>query len=240
MSAYALLGATGQVGNCILQVLSEDPSRKIQAFVRSKAKLQRMSPEICSSPNLMVFEGNLSDIHVLQQCISGTRAVFLAIAASVTRPGTRTSQDQVQAVVAALEAIRKKESNASLPTLVMLSSAETEDKFSREIPWPIRKILFAANYHIYLDLIKAEKYLRARDEWITTVAVKPGGLSHDIRRGHILSVEGQQTFVSYPDLAAAMVEAAEDRDGRWDGKSVSVRSHGKLLDVEKAMNAKLG
>ena len=227
MSTYALLGATGQVGNCVLQVLAEDPDRKIHAFVRSRSKLERMSPDICSSPNLTIFEGDISNIDVLQKCITGTRAVVLAVAASVTAPGIRTSQDQAQAVVSALEAIRKQDPNARLPKCIMLSSSETDDKFSESIPWPIRKMLFAANYYIYLDLIEAEKYLRAREDWITTVVMKPGGLSNDIRRGHVLSMESQQTFLSFLDLAAGMVEVAEEGEGKWDGKSVSVLSHGK-------------
>lgn len=129
--------------------------------------------------------------------------------------------------MAALDAMRKQEPNAKLPTLIMLSSSETDEKLSESIPWPIRKMLFASNYHIYIDLIEAEKYLRAREDWITTVFMKPGGLSNDIRGGHILSTEDQQTFLSYLDLAAGMVEVAEEGDGRFDGKSVSVLSQGK-------------
>ncbi len=227
MSAYALLGATGQVGNCILQVLAEDPSRKIHAFVRSKSKLQKMSPEICSSPNLTIFEGDISNLAVLQDCITGTRAVFLAVAASVTVPGIRTAQDQAESVVTALGAIQKQLPKAMLPRLILLSSSETDEKLSESTPWLIRKMLFAASYYIYIDLIEAEKYLRARDDWITCVFMKPGGLSNDIRRGHILSTETQQTFVSCLDLAAGMVELAEEGEGRWDGKNVSVLSHGK-------------
>ena len=186
-----------------------------------------MSPNICSSPNVTIFEGNISNIDVLRKCITGTRAVFLAVAASVTAPGTRTAQDQAEAVVSALDAMRKQSPDTKLPTLIMLSSSETDAKFSESIPWPIRNILFASNYYIYIDLIEAEKYLRARDDWISTVFMKPGGLSNDVRRGHILSTETQQTFLSYSDLAAGMVEVAEEGDGRFDGKNVSVLSQGK-------------
>ena len=49
----------------------------------------------------------------------------------------------------------------------------------------------------------------------------PGGLSHDVQQGHELSEEKQQTFISFLDLAAGMVEVA-DADARWDGKHVSV------------------
>lgn len=111
--------------------------------------------------------------------------------------------------------------------LVMLSSAEAEiePKFSLGVPWLVRQILFAANYYIYVDLIEAENHLRSK-EWLRVVFVKPGGISHDVRRGHTLSEEQQQTFVSYFDVAAGMVECAENGE-KWSGKSVSVASTGK-------------
>lgn len=224
MSTYALLGANGQVGKTILTVLAEDPTRKIRAFVRSKAKLQKVAPEICSSPNLTIFEGDLTNTNVLRECISGTKAVFMAIATNRNLPGTRVAQDQAEAVVAALEEIRLQDRNARLPTLIVLSSSETEEKFRNELPVVAVKLLSIACGNIYADLIKAETYLRARDDWLTSVFVKPGGLSFDIKHGHILSVDHQQTFLSYLDLAGGMVEIADAEGGRWDGKSVSVLS----------------
>ena len=226
MSTYALLGATGQIGNCILETLAENPDTKIHALVRSSSKLKQMSPDIYTSPNLKIFEASISNIDVLKQCITGTRAVFLAVAERVNRPGTRIASDQSEAVVAALEAIREENPSVKLPTLVMISSAETSEKLSGNLPWLVYRVLFASNFHIYTDLIAAEEYLRKRGDWISSVFVKPGGLSRDIRRGHVLSTEEQQTFVSYLDLAAGMAEIAEDGDGKWDGKDVSVLSKG--------------
>ena len=234
MSAYALLGATGTVGNYIFRTLAEDSDRKIHAFVRSRSKLERMSPEICSSPNVKIFEGDISNTEVLSKCITGTRAVFLAVAASYNRPGENIAQIQAESIVSALESLRAKEKNVRPPTLIVLSSAETEEKFCEDLPWLVQKMLFAANYHIYVDLMKAEKYLRARD-WIGCVFVKPGGLSHDARHGYILSTEKQQTFLSFWDLVYAMVDIADADDGRWNGKAVSVLSHKKAKVETGAM-----
>lgn len=44
----------------------------------------------------------------------------------------------------------------------------------------------------------------------------------DRRRGHALSLAEEDSPLSYLDLAAAMVEAADDREGRYDGRDVSV------------------
>ena len=232
MSAYALLGATGTVGNYILRALAEDSNREIHAFVRSKSKLERMSPDICSSPRLRVFEGDISNTTVLEQCLTGTRTVFMAVADSYNKAGARAAQNQAEAVVAALESMRRKDKNVKMPTLVVLSSAETEKKLCGNIPWLVEKVLFTANCHIYWDLMKAEEYLRAREEWVSCVFVKPGGLSHDVKRGHVLSTEKQQTFVSYWDMAYGMLEIGDAEGGRWEGKSVSVLSHGNAK-IEK-------
>jgi hypothetical protein len=52
--------------------------------------------------------------------------------------------------------------------------------------------------------------------------MKPGGLSLDIQRGHKLSLDEEETFLSYADLAGAMLEAADDSSNQWDGKNVGV------------------
>lgn len=43
-----------------------------------------------------------------------------------------------------------------------------------------------------------------------------------MQRGHELSFDTQESFVSYLDLAAGMIEAADDPAGRYDFGNVSV------------------
>lgn len=250
MSSYAILGATGQTGNAILQILTaqDPPPSSINVLVRSRAKLERMTPSIAgdsSSSNkkrIHVYEGTITDTALLTACIRGTTAVFLTVATPDNKPYVRIAREQAEAVVTALETLRgggteseaEEEANEAkeekkqqtLPTLVMLSSSETEERLVQGIPWPVRKMLFLANYWVYTDLIAAEKYLRDRAEWIDAVYFKPGGISHDIQRGHALSTDTSMTFVSFLDVAAGMVECAEDGKA-WSGKSVSVLSRGK-------------
>jgi hypothetical protein len=52
--------------------------------------------------------------------------------------------------------------------------------------------------------------------------MKPGALSVDKQRGHALSLTEEGSPLSYLDLAAAMVEAVDDPDGRYDMQNVSV------------------
>ncbi|KAJ0117775.1 flx ordb monooxygenase oxidase [Diaporthe amygdali] len=247
-ATYAILGATGQTGGSILQVLaSERPDVPVNCLVRSRAKLERMYPDITArqqqASKLQVFEGNVSDIPLLTDCIRGTKAVFLCVAKPDNEPHLRIARDQAEAVVAALDALRTEQqqqqqrisgekadgtaTETKLPLLVMLSSAETDEaRLCREIPWAVRRVLYTANWWVYTDLIAAERYLRDRADWVDAVFVKPGGIAKDVRRGHVLSTETSQTFVSFLDVAGGMVQCAEEGAGQWAGESVSVLSRG--------------
>ncbi|KAK0862482.1 hypothetical protein LTR87_016566 [Friedmanniomyces endolithicus] len=87
-----------------------------------------------------------------------------------------------------------------------------------------------------LERLKQEKpdYELPRLEYwgVKSVFIKPGGLVHDDQKGHELSVDKQQTFLSFLDLAAGMVEAAQAEDGRWDTKDVSVVPTAKDVKIE--------
>lgn len=55
MSAYAILGATGNVGLSILQLLGEPPNHSIHVLVRSRAKLEKLYPSLSSRGNIKVW-----------------------------------------------------------------------------------------------------------------------------------------------------------------------------------------
>ncbi|KAK3684470.1 hypothetical protein LTR37_020247 [Vermiconidia calcicola] len=221
MATYAVLGSTGQVGGSIIEVLLHDSEKRIHACARSKQKLLSMRPTLSSSPNVAIFEGTLRDTDTLTDCITGTNAVFLAAAASDNIPGCTVAQEQARAVIEALKNLRKRDPQARLPQLVVLSSSSLEPHLVENIPPIGRWVLHTAASHVYADLRLAEQFLRSHD-WVKMVFVKPGGLSHDKPRGHVFSTERQQTFLSFLDLAAGMVELADSADDRWDMKNVSV------------------
>lgn len=274
MATYAVLGATGQIGSHILQLLLRDhPSAEIKVLVRSRAKLEALLPDTSYSLRLHIYEGAITDIPILTDCLRGVKTVFLTVATMYNIPHTRIAQDQAEAVVAALENLfpgrrqqqqrqRHDEKNGTstktngvksgpaaattttiaaastitaaaqskdVPFLVMISSAETQaNPFCLDIPYPIRTLLFYCNYWIYTDLIAAETYLRQRSDWVDAVFFKPGGIAHDIQRGHILSTEKSQTFVSFWDVAAAMIDCGSENDRKaMAGQNVSVLSRGK-------------
>jgi hypothetical protein len=221
MSAYAILGATGNTGLSILQLLSKTPTNKIHVLVRSKVKLEKLFPGLSSNPNIHIFEGSISDISVLSACLQGTKAAFLTVAVSDNVPGCSIAQDTAKSVVEALQGLRKDDRAFKPPMLVVLSSATMDDKFWTDIPAFFHTTMGKAASYIYADLGVAESILRKEEDWINSAFVMPGGIVHDVQKGHELSTTRQQTFVSFLDVAAGMIQCADEGE-RWDGAHVSV------------------
>lgn len=253
MPTYAILGATGQVGSSILDTLlqssTKHPETKIHinVFVRSKQKLLSMRPALASASNTSFYEGQLSDTTLLASCIRNTRAVFLCIAAQDNVPHCSIAQEQARAVLAALELNKNEldpedsDSNSDNtattppPKLIILSSASLEPHLMSDLPSTFVPIMHAAASWVYADLRLAETHLRTHaPSNLELIFIKPGGLVHDKPVGHRLSTKRQQTFLSFADLGAGMVEAADSPAGMWEEAkgNVSVVPAGEGTRVE--------
>jgi putative NADH-flavin reductase len=225
MSPYAVLGSTGNCGTALLEnLLASDAVSKINAYCRNKDKLIRLLPQINDSKKVKVFEGSITNVDLLASCIKGCKTVFMVVTSNDNIPGCRLGQDQAETVISALERLKSQSAPGTLqlPKLVLLSSATIDDHLAREMPWWFRPVMLTAASNVYHDLRMAEKFLRAQEDWVSTIFIKPGGLSLDIQRGHKLSLDREESFISYLDLAAAMVEAADCKEGIYDMKNVSV------------------
>lgn len=222
-STYAILGSTGNCGTALMENLLQRPDARIHAYCRNRSKLLRLLPDIKEGGRVTIFEGSIQDTELLTACVSHCRAVFLVTSINDNIPGCHVAQDTAAAVIQALQG-RKAQGGATptLPRLILLSSATVDDHLSRHMPSLLRMILSRSASHVYRDLIESEKLLRGQEDWLKTIYVKPGALSVDIQRGHALSLTDEDGPLSYLDLAAAMIEAAEDEQGRYDGKNVSV------------------
>ena len=216
MATYAVLGSTGNCGTALIQILLQQPKARIKAFCRNKAKLLRLLPKIEASGRVEITEGGIQDQPALAACIRDCRAIFMVISTNDNIPRCRLSQDTAIAVVRALQSLNQ------APKVLLLSSATIDDHFSRHVPFLLRQILLRSASHVYNDLKEAEMLLRAQQDWLTTIYIKPGALSVDKQRGHALSLTEEESPLSYLDLAAAMVEAADDQEGRYDMRNVSV------------------
>jgi len=232
MPTYAVLGSTGNTGQSLLQILSQSPNNTIHAYCRSKPKLQRLNPAIAASPNLKIFEGRLDNTDVIQDCITNTTAIFLAVAITNNTPGNTIAQDTARIVVQALQNIRTQHKTPpKLPKLIVLSAQAIDDHLSRSIPWFARTLLLKAESYIYSDLLAAEAFLRQHQDWLFVTFVKPGALTHDSQKEHVLSINDAQSPVSFLDLAAGMVEIAQDEGERWDGMNVAVNPTAKDVQI---------
>jgi uncharacterized protein YbjT (DUF2867 family) len=221
MPTYAVLGATGNTGQSLLQVLTQTSNNKIHAYCRSKSKLEHLQPDIVADSKVQVFEGSLNNTELIRDCIKDTHAVFLAVAVSGNVPGNTIAQDTARVVITALQELRNSNPAMKLPTLIVLSAAPTEPEFTKDMPSFALILLLLAESNIYTDLTFAEAILRKEAHWISVTFVKPGALSIDAQKGHKITMRGPKGIVSFMDLAAAMVEVADGGE-EWEGKSVSV------------------
>ena len=75
--------------------------------------------------------------------------------------------------------------------------------------------------------------MRLHRSWLNATFVHPGGLVHDAQKGHAVNLEKttSQTFLSYLDLAAGMIEVA-DAEGKYDWVGVSILPTSKDVKVE--------
>lgn len=225
-NTYAVLGSTGNCGTALIRNLLNKPDTRIHAYCRNRSKLLRLLPDFKEGGKVEIFEGSIQDIELLTSCLRNCRAVFLVVSTNDNIPGCRLAQDTATAVIKSLQKIKQESTDSNeirkLPKLVLLSSATIDDHFSRHVPYLLRLILLRSASHVYNDLIETEKLLRAQEDWLTTIFIKPGALSVDIQRGHALSLTDEESPLSYLDLAAAMIEAADDESGSYDMKDVSV------------------
>ncbi|RYO97392.1 hypothetical protein DL765_011236 [Monosporascus sp. GIB2] len=215
---YAVLGSTGNCGTALIQNLLKSPSNQIHAYCRSQTKLQRLVPEVIDNKQVNVFEGSIYDVDLIASCVSGAKAVFMVVTTNTNIPRCRVAQDLAATVIAALQRIKAEaRPGLKLPKLVLLSSSTIDDHLARHMPWWFRPVMLTAASNVYEDLRVAEKLLRSHDSWVDTIFIKPGGLSVDVARGHRLTLDEEDSFLSYMDLSAGMIEAVEDEEGRYNG-----------------------
>lgn len=216
---YSILGATGNCGTALLNVCLQTPNIRVKVYCRNREKLFRLVPESKDNDRVEIFIGSILDTELLGKAMADCSAVFLTASTNDNIPGCHISQDLARTVIEALE--KKKEQTTAIPKLVLLSSATLDPWISRKHPW-VNRVVKRSAWHVYKDLELAESFLRQYHSWAPCVYIKPGGLSVDIQRGHQLTLDEEESFVSYLDVAAGMLEAAGDTDGKWDNRNVAV------------------
>ena len=220
MSSYTILGATGNCGTALLTLLLETSDAPIKVYCRNQEKLVRLVPAVRNNKRVKIFTGSIIDVDLFAKALEGSRTAFLTASTNDNIPGCHISQDLAHTAITALER-KRSEPDCSLPRLVLLSSATIDPWISRKSPW-INAVVRRSAWHVYRDLELAEAFLRKHEKWVACVYIKPGGLSVDVQRGHRLTLDEEESFVSYLDIAAGMIEAADDGKGKWDNRNVGV------------------
>ena len=225
MPTFAVLGATGNCGTAVIELLLREQDTKIHAYCRNKQKLINKIPDVANEDRVSVFEGSIFDSKLMQECIRNTDAVFHLVSTNDNVPGYRTGYDTASSIVAAIESIqsiRPHDTSRTPSKLILLSSGTVDERLSSHIAPPFRLLLRTAFSYVYEDLRRTEIFLRSKANVVSTVFIKPGGLALDIQRGHRLNFDHDESFVSYLDLAAGMIEAAADDQNRYEMQNVSV------------------
>ena len=230
MPTYAILGATGSTGSSLLRYLHERPENvTINIYARSASKVESLHPYVKAAKNINTFVGDLSSTDLLTDCLRKTDVIFSAVAQNANEPGCSIARRTAHSIVSALDALRREEgSGFRCPTLVVLSSASLNPKFSKHTPWFVHWVLERGCYYVYGDLAKAIAFMKEQS-WIPMMTAEPPGLVQDISRGHRLSLDEVSPLISYDDLARGMVQMAEEDGGRkWVGKGVGLNATGNV------------
>ena len=232
MPTYAILGASGYTGRSLLALLLKDPNNTINAYVRSKSKLLALFPGLEGNKSVRIFDGPLNDIPLLASCISSdVNTVFCVLGGNESVPGMRIAQDAAQSLVAALcYPDPATNGGKKVAKIICLSSASLNPRIGANEPRLLLWVVQTAFSYIYADLALAEAYLRLHKSWLDVTFMTPGGLVEDEQKGHVLTMDHVKTFLSYPDLAAGMIEVAEL--GSYDWKHVGVSPTGKNVKIE--------
>ncbi|KAL2051773.1 hypothetical protein ABVK25_007929 [Lepraria finkii] len=114
--------------------------------------------------------------------------------------------------------------------IICLSSASLNPRIGANEPRLLLWVVQTAFSYTYADLALAEAYLRLHKSWLDVTFMTPGVLVEDEQKGHVLTMDNVKAFLSYPDLAAGMIEVAES--GSYDWKQVGVSPTGKNVKIE--------
>ncbi|KAL9098966.1 MAG: hypothetical protein Q9163_005472 [Psora crenata] len=227
MPAYAILGATGKTGGALLTLLLQSPANQINLYVRSKPKLLTQRPDLRDHKSVRIFEGPITDVALMQSCLAPPLdAVFITLGTNENTPGTRVNQDAAHVVVAACCQMKWADPSARPPKIILLSSASLNDRMTAHDPAILHWILLRAFSNPYSDLALAQRYLELHKSWLDVTYIQPGGLVEDEQKGHTLSLDRHApSFMSYLDLAAAMIEVAQQDGYQWIGVSPLPKSN---------------
>ncbi|KAF3021936.1 hypothetical protein E8E14_008593 [Neopestalotiopsis sp. 37M] len=227
-TTIAFLGATGRTGSATLGPIlaKKDKTVRIRPYVRSKAKLLRLLPELENDPSAEIWEGQLDNVKSLTDCFRGANIIICTVGENQNIPGLCTLQGAAKSIVAALTALQREQGERwTKPRFIMLSAAPENPRFRAAMPAPVYWVLHTAFYYSYADLEAATEILAAAPQLLSLLLVQPPGIVEDEPTGHEISTESVKRTVTYADLGTAFAELALER-GYDELDTVGVSSKG--------------
>jgi len=215
-----IFGATGQTGRIVVRHLlaaAESESLVLQIYVRSKAKLVDLLPQIASNTHVKVFEGSITDIDLVQSCCHGATDIICTLGENVNMPGVRIMQDAANGILTSLEASKASCREWQKPRMVLLSSSTWNPRFAAARPAFVHWLIKTAFSHPYADLVAAQNRLLANPSLLSMLLIQPPVLIDEEPTGYEISTESVRLAVSYEDLGAAFAELI--LDDRYQGLS---------------------
>ncbi|KAL4888643.1 hypothetical protein BDV59DRAFT_210986 [Aspergillus ambiguus] len=210
--SFALLGATGNTGRRVLRRLLQDTATSrstFNAYVRSRAKIDGLFPDLSSDNRVTIFHGELTDEGLIRNCLSGVDTIICTLGENENIPGVRILQDCARVVIDVLTSLRAESSiEWDRPRLILLSSATWNPVFSAPRPALLDWMIRNAFARPYSDLVRAQNILLSAPSLVSVVLVQPNALVLESATGCVISTDFAHMAVSYEDLADGFVQVA--------------------------------
>ncbi|KAK5999909.1 hypothetical protein QM012_004997 [Aureobasidium pullulans] len=215
----ALLGATGQTGQAVLNdLLTRNIDIDINIYVRSKSKLIDQFPNLDSCPNAHVFAGDISDTVLIQKLLTNVDTIIFTLGWNENRPGPTIIEDGARAIIKALRGLKtntNEDKKQAPPRLIFLSSMTWNERLHDKTPPLGIRMIRLAFYWPYQDLLAGQRILLAESELVKVTLIQPPALIEEEASGYDISVDKVGAGCSYPDLGVSMVEVALEQ--RYEG-----------------------
>ncbi|KAH6667443.1 hypothetical protein B0J14DRAFT_602264 [Halenospora varia] len=205
----AIFGATGQTGRVVVRQLSaqaESNALQLQIYVRTKAKLVDLFPDIDTKSHVRIFEGALTDVEVVRNTLAGAQIIVCTLGENKNLPGVRVQRDGADSIVAALKDHKAQQEGWEKPHIFYLSSSTYNARFAAARPPLVHWLIETAFSHPYADLVKAQTKLVEYSSLLSITLIQPPVLIEEDGTGHEISTEFVRLAVSYEDLGSGFVE----------------------------------
>lgn len=167
LPVIALLGATGNTGKEVLRtLLAKECYCELRIYVRSAKKLNDAFPTVQERSNIRLCIGPLDDHDNMERCLSGA-AIILSTLGSNDFYVSTVLRQSAEAIVEALQSLRRKDATWRKPRLIFLPSSSWNQRFADARPLMVDWLIKSAFQTGYDDLRAAEATL------LNTLRVQP-------------------------------------------------------------------